>query len=347
MQELLERCLAEQVGVLELSTALAEVIAVPPGRRDGARVNGLWAQIDARHASLHSLRMSMARAERASDRADSRLRLKSATERRALVRRLALWPLMATLIPAHAAPEPRPLIPRNWPPDDPLMALVHEALHRLANPNAQSDQARAAECYPDIPLGMARFDAMCDAAHRLLLARGSTATARFLDVGCGGGTKCLAATRYFAQCDGLEYDPVYARAGQDAMAGIGARAVQVIEGDALRFDDYGAYDVIYFYRPISEPNRMREMCARIAAQARPGTVVLCPIDGETAASVGGLGQVAQDVFVAGTTGEALRAQCADAERVGPGPVRRSAGFDFDTGFWAPLLDAASLPWPEP
>lgn len=104
---------------------------------------------------------------------------------------------------------------------------------------------------------------------------------RFLDVGCGIGEKVFLAyvLGVFTQCDGLEYDAQTAAVAEflfKQLGGAEAYPLQVIRGDALAFDHYGDYDVIYMYRPLNDRERMRQLVARIAEQLRP-QAVLCDV----------------------------------------------------------------------
>ena len=50
--------------------------------------------------------------------------------------------------------------------------------------------------------------------------------------------------------------------------------VRIMRGDALEFDRYGDYDVVYMYRPLRDPELMKRLLRRIAAQLKPGAVMI-------------------------------------------------------------------------
>jgi SAM-dependent methyltransferase len=102
---------------------------------------------------------------------------------------------------------------------------------------------------------------------------------RFLDVGCGIGEKVFLAYALggFTHCDGLEYDARTAAVAQFLFKQLGDPEVyplQVIQGDALSFDHYGDYDVIYMFRPLRERARMRQLVTRIVEQLRPQAILI-------------------------------------------------------------------------
>ncbi|MCU0961595.1 MAG: class I SAM-dependent methyltransferase [Pirellulaceae bacterium] len=103
-------------------------------------------------------------------------------------------------------------------------------------------------------------------------------TGRFLDVGSGTGEKVFLAFALgrFARCDGLEYDARTAAVAEFLFAAIAAQdpyPVRLFQGDALTFDRYGDYDVIYMFRPIFDEVRMGSLVRRIADQMKVGAVM--------------------------------------------------------------------------
>jgi SAM-dependent methyltransferase len=102
---------------------------------------------------------------------------------------------------------------------------------------------------------------------------------RFLDVGCGIGEKVFLAYALgtFTHCDGLEYDARTAAVAQFLFKQLGDPEVyplQVFPGDALSFDHYGDYDVIYMFRPLRDRAQMRQLVTRIVEQLRPQATLI-------------------------------------------------------------------------
>ncbi|MDO9526122.1 MAG: hypothetical protein Q7J57_11425, partial [Gemmobacter sp.] len=150
------------------------------------------------------------------------------------------------------------------------------ALHAILNPTRQDPGAQDHGCFEDIPLPPSEFTRHIHAALRIALARQPTAPLRFLDVGCGGGIKVLQAAQCFALADGLEYDPGYVEVARSMLSSLLQDRAQVFHADALTFDRYGDYDVIYFYRPMRDPDLLIQLEDRILAHARPGTLLIAP-----------------------------------------------------------------------
>ncbi len=154
----------------------------------------------------------------------------------------------------------------------------HAAIRKILNPLEQSEAALAHGCFPDIGLPHSIFLAHLQAARRVLAAQGKTSTARFLDVGCGGGLKVLAAADFCAEADGLEYDAGYVQAAETLFSLSALDTCRVIHGDALTFERYDDYDVVYFYRPVRDHEQLCELERRIVSSVRPGTILIAPYD---------------------------------------------------------------------
>ncbi len=167
--------------------------------------------------------------------------------------------------------------------------------------------------YPFVPFDPALFVALLQGAWRVLAAEGRAAGARFLDVGAGAGTKLLIAERIFPRADGLEIDSGHL-ARSACVTDRLAPGNRLIAGDALRFEGYGDYDVIYWCAPLREPEALAAMEGRILDTARPGTVLIAPF--VMPSLVCRLPQIAHRMVVVGRDEAGLAALRAEAERVG-------------------------------
>lgn len=94
---------------------------------------------------------------------------------------------------------------------------------------------------------------------------------RFLDVGCGPGTKMAAASLLFGlKTDGIELDTAMAM-----KAAFVNTEGEVCNGDALYWDDgwYGDYDIIWLYRPFRDATLEKRLEDRIRFEMKPGAIL--------------------------------------------------------------------------
>jgi hypothetical protein len=91
-------------------------------------------------------------------------------------------------------------------------------------------------------------------------------TKRFLDVGCGMGSKVILASPVFDSY-GLEYNEKYV---QKAHA---LGLARVMHCDAFEFKDYKTFDLIYYYRPIFTPDLYYEFETIIHKNLKIGALV--------------------------------------------------------------------------
>lgn len=259
----------------------------------------------------------------------------------------------------------QPLLPPHHhpggPPDHPEMERLFERLHLALTPEVPL--LTRGEWHGDIPLPMGRFIALMQAAVRLLRAMDRPDPWSFLDVGCGLGLKVLAAQEFFGQTTGIELDARRATVAR-RLVRLAARnrvlaqdtptpwvtgtlppaRARIEAADALTWEGYGAFDVIYAYRPIFDTDLMTQLDRRMIAQARPGTLILAPY-GDFATRGGAEGMVALNEFIflkpaPGPEPEDILRRAAD---IGPlRPVPPFGGYG-DEGLSAPL-NAALRRW---
>jgi len=98
---------------------------------------------------------------------------------------------------------------------------------------------------------------------------------KFLDVGCGLGTKCFLAGCLGYVPTGLDCNPNYLKVVKQMGKGLngGFQPIKMIEADGITFDHYDEYDVIYWYLPIRDPAMMIKLSDAIFEGAKPGTVL--------------------------------------------------------------------------
>lgn len=210
-------------------------------------------------------------------------------------------------------------------------------LHRLINPNPQSEEAKEMGCYSDIPLSSAAFIAHAHAAFRVALAQKRPEPLRFVDVGCGGGMKVLLAAEIFEQSDGFDFDAQYVATAQKAMQQMNIQRCNIFEENGLTFDRYDHYDVIYFYQPMSDFDQLEALEKRIVRTARPGTILIAPyLKFVQAAQKFGCGRIDEAVYVTGISQKDADFLRSQAEKIGPQILRpaqiiRSHGVDWMRG----------------
>ncbi len=312
---------------VELSQ-IAALILVQLARRRASR-RGLAGLLDRFDRKILDLRMLVSKfdrqfrgegGERVLDRADLdekrhfkrlRHRLHSAAriaDALRLVHKGAEWPLYPHLPPRHDLGGSRVAAL-----DAALMTL-----HRMVNPAPQSQVAGDLGCYPDIPFNAAGFVAHAHAALRVAQALRPGHDLRFLDVGCGGGMKVLLAAGLFPQAEGFDYDPAYVAAAEDAFRQMGAARCKVFAANALTFDDYHRYDVIYFFQPMSDLDGLRALEDRVIAKARPGTVIMAPYQRFHARRADlACTRIEDAVYVTGIDAEEAATLAQEARRIGP------------------------------
>lgn len=121
--------------------------------------------------------------------------------------------------------------------------------------------------YPYIPYDLSSFITSLQNAKGLLDP--NKAHPKFLDVGCGLGTKLLLANRLGFAAFGIEKDRHYVKVAKHLVG----KSCGVECRDALTFD-YKGFDVIYFYCPLCQKNLQVALEARIIETASPGTLFI-------------------------------------------------------------------------
>lgn len=257
--------------------------------------------------------------------------------------RLAQWPAIAEALHRVILHAPLPLLP-DLPSPDSAMAVqaglqdrIWRRVHRAQASPGPQPAIRANGQYEDIPYPVQDFLRQMQLARRVGVALGK-AQLRFLDVGCGTGLKVMMAAEMLGQADGLEYLPNLAASARHMLrrAGLGQNRVHI--GDALQFDGFAGYDLIYFYKPIHDPDQLAALETRILAQARSGTILIAPYAG-FAARVEGMecSPVAGYVHVTGLKTRKMGPLLRRVQAVGFGDPRPPA--DPPQGFVAPLAGA--------
>ncbi len=95
---------------------------------------------------------------------------------------------------------------------------------------------------------------------------------RFLEMGCGLGTKLYIASKWlgFGTSDGVEINPTYAEIARDMLSGKG----NVFCLDVRSFRDYDKYDFIYSYGEVREILAEKEIKKIVMNAMKKGAFLL-------------------------------------------------------------------------
>lgn len=121
--------------------------------------------------------------------------------------------------------------------------------------------------YNNISLGYSRFMVGLNAALDLIeQRRGKLKKLKFLDVGCGLGTKMLLAKNHGLIPYGIDTNPKYLEVVREM-------EMECEMADALTFEKYADFDLIYWYIPIRDRPLMEQLEDRICAEANENAVL--------------------------------------------------------------------------
>ena len=91
---------------------------------------------------------------------------------------------------------------------------------------------------------------------------------KFLDIGSGPGTKQLLADGIFGlRAFGIERSPEMAKEARQL-------GLTVFEADAIDFDGYGNYDLVFFNRPFFDNELQAALEKEVWANVKSGAVVI-------------------------------------------------------------------------
>lgn len=166
-------------------------------------------------------------------------------------------------------------------------AMIHAFEDVLADDtNASRDRRRKDGQFHFIPFDLDQFfDQVHQARIALMTLRAGDFqqdAMKFIDAGCGVGTKVLAArtisSYHHSSIDpyGIEIDPKYVKAARKLLRsyfGPEDIAQNIIEGDAINHH-YGRYDIVYFYRPLCDLQLELKLEGRILSTAKKGSIII-------------------------------------------------------------------------
>jgi SAM-dependent methyltransferase len=101
---------------------------------------------------------------------------------------------------------------------------------------------------------------------------------KLIDCGAGPGNVVLLASALGFDACGIEYDSKVVDRGRRILEMFGESSKEaekrLFQGDILDYEDYGKYDVIYFFHPLRSSKKEREFEDRIAKAAKPGALIV-------------------------------------------------------------------------
>jgi SAM-dependent methyltransferase len=304
--------------------AVAQGLMRPTGDRGGlaAVVEGWAAELQAAHALALRMRrlVGPAAVSRGGEEAAAVI---------AFARRLQKWDTALEAVRLCLSGQDWPLVL----PEPPKQSLAAAQMRLLSDcltmttfaitPIDQDETGRALGYFQDIPLSSAQFVELAHFAYRLCLAQKRPRPWRFVDVGCGGALKVALAGALFDDVCGIDCDPGYVAAARQTLMAMRLPVWRVDHADGLTYDGYGDFDILYFYKPIRPDSGLLELEARIAAGARPGTILIAPYS-EFRTRAQGLGCIEAGTFIylKDVPPDEAEALVAEAGRMGPDiPVR--------------------------
>lgn len=232
--------------------------------------------------------------------------------------------------------EPAESLPDTALVRDAVSDLLFAQFHSLLNDLPQDAAAEAHGCFADIPLSQSLFLRQVHAARRCLAVLDPGGLTRFLDVGCGAGLKVISAAPFFDRAAGLEYDPGYADMAARLFRALPHDRCRIMRGDALHWDGWEDYHVLYFFRPLRDDAAMARLEQRIALALPPGRLLIAPYRiFATRAEALGCAHVAGHVWLTGHSPARARQLRRAAELIGTDiPVGKAANVPL---LWDPLV----------
>jgi len=157
-----------------------------------------------------------------------------------------------------------------------LDLVIHEPLY--------DDKSFSDGLWDYVSYSIPHFLAHLDEAHQILQHRfPKRKRFSFIDVGCGIGTKVQLASHLF-DAYGLELNKKYERMAKKIVKkrkfhNYGRHddlneSKKIYREDALNFNAYHEYDVIYFFRPMNRDKLQKELENKVYSGAKPGAIII-------------------------------------------------------------------------
>ena len=143
-----------------------------------------------------------------------------------------------------------------------IRAAIHEAQELdaqwIRHPAGRDDRRST----PWMPFPL--FDYIALLAEAMPVTEGD----RFLEIGCGVGSKMLVARELFGlDVHGFDRVPAYIQQARNL-------GLDAVEADALGYDGYGKYDIVWFNRPFRDAKLEFQLEQEVWDSVAPGAVVI-------------------------------------------------------------------------
>ena len=237
---------------------------------------------------------------------------------RNVIWRCQKMPALRQLVDRALSGHREPLMPNGSLPDvTGPQEMVYLAMHAALTPDPGGRGPEMDRSHRDIVLPLRLFFDIALAASRVSMARGRPGPLRFVDVGCGAGSKLVAAAQIFDRVEGIELDPRSVEVARGLLGAMPQTNWALHHADALAFDGYAEFDVIYFYEPIHDRQTQIALETKICDMVPDGTLLLIPFHQfyERAARYP-IEAVAPCVYIKGLTEQEAARLRRRAERIG-------------------------------
>lgn len=154
---------------------------------------------------------------------------------------------------------------------DAYLGVINRFIAYHGHNSLKTTQHRSGESYPFVAMDTRQVFEQISFVHDYLGMEGENAEKnfRFLDVGCGIGNILLVAEQYGFDVAGFEKDEASCRFAKDILG-----KDRVWLADAWKFENYGEYDVVYFFRPLPEAGPQSKLEQLIEDSIKPGAILI-------------------------------------------------------------------------
>lgn len=152
---------------------------------------------------------------------------------------------------------------------DVLFGIINRFIGYFTSDSQRQSQNDPEAEYPFVPMDTRQVYEQLKFVRAYLTGSAGERPHTFLDIGCGIGNVLLIAELFEFTVSGLEKDP-YPCAIARKLIG----AERVTEEDIWDYENYGLFEVIYYFRPFHHGMTQRRFERFIEDQLRPGGILI-------------------------------------------------------------------------